>query len=404
MPDELLDRAQWVGWQKQTRGGDETKVPLDVTGGYASATDAATWTTFDEALAYATDGPADGVGYVFSDDDPIVGVDLDKCRNSETGATEAWAQEIIDRLDSYTEVSPSGTGYHILVQGSLLPDGNRTGNLELYEHARFFTMTGDRVDDTPPKVAERTAALAEIHSAYFETPTDAEPPRATQSHTERTQAEPPNETSERGNDLTDDDVIRRASNAANSVKFRRLWGGDTSAYDSRSDADMALCSLLAFWTAGDATQMDRLFRDSGLYRERWDEVHFADGSTYGEKTIERAVSGTSEFYDPTGFSSAVRRSTTRTDLSRRAERDRREKTDSGTAPRETTTPQDGPTDDHLDRLDELQEHLESVLEENERLEAELERERERRRELEAQLEDVADDADDGGWSLFGWFR
>jgi primase-polymerase (primpol)-like protein len=61
---------------------------------------------------------------------------------------------------------------------------------------------------------------------------------------------------------------------------------------------MALCCLLAFWTGGDRTQMDHLFRQSGLLREKWDEVHYADGSTYGEKTIERAIATTSEFYDP----------------------------------------------------------------------------------------------------------
>jgi primase-polymerase (primpol)-like protein len=61
---------------------------------------------------------------------------------------------------------------------------------------------------------------------------------------------------------------------------------------------MALCCLLAFWTGGDRTQMDQLFRQSGLHREKWDEVHYADGSTYGEKTIERAIATTSEFYDP----------------------------------------------------------------------------------------------------------
>jgi len=61
---------------------------------------------------------------------------------------------------------------------------------------------------------------------------------------------------------------------------------------------MALCCLLAFWTGGDHQQIDRLFRQSGLLRDKWDEVHYADGSTYGEKTIERAVASISEFYDP----------------------------------------------------------------------------------------------------------
>jgi primase-polymerase (primpol)-like protein len=93
-------------------------------------------------------------------------------------------------------------------------------------------------------------------------------------------------------------LLKKAQRASNGPKFERLWGGNTGGYESNSEADMALCCLLAFWSGGDQRQMDRLFRQSGLLREKWDEVHFADGSTYGEKTIERAISNTLEFYDP----------------------------------------------------------------------------------------------------------
>ncbi|WP_148415018.1 hypothetical protein [Haloferax sp. KTX1] len=405
LPDELLERDHWVGWRKQTRDGAETKVPVSVNGGYASATDAATWTTFDDALAYATDGAADGVGFVFSTDDPYVGVDLDKCRSRKTGETDEWATEIIDQLASYTEVSPSGTGYHVIVRGSLPPGGNRTGNLELYEDARFFTVTGDHVDETPTTVADRTDELTEIHGAYFET-------QHTQrdQHTSNTDStiQKPSAVDTPGNDLTDEDVVERASNAANGLKFSRLWKGDTSAYDSHSEADMALCSILAFWTGGDAAQIDRLLRDSGLYRKKWDDVHFADGSTYGEKTIERSVSGTSEFYDPSQWSTTAGRSLSRTDSTRdgtgRGDHQPPRKPTSATptdsekiaSARDTST---------LERLRDLQSHLEATLAENERLQAELETERERRRELEAAVAAEGETDESGrGWSLFGWFR
>jgi len=75
-------------------------------------------------------------------------------------------------------------------------------------------------------------------------------------------------------------------------------GGDTSGYESHSEADMALCRLLAFWTGRDRSRMDRLFRQSGLARDKWDEVHYADGSTYGEKTLERAIARTDDVYTP----------------------------------------------------------------------------------------------------------
>ena len=405
LPDDLLDRVQWVGWRKQTRGGDETKVPVDVNGGYASATDETTWTDFDEALAYAQEGNADGVGFVFTDNDPYVGVDLDTCRDSETGEIEDWAQMIIGRLDSYTEISPSGTGYHIIVRGELPPEGNRTGNLELYAHSRYFTVTGDRVDDTPLDVVDRTDELTAIHSAYFETPdneSDSESPQTTVAITQT----PGEDIAPTGNDLTDEDVVERASNARNGLKFSHLWKGDTSAYDSHSEADMALCSMLAFWTGGDAAQMDRVFRNSGLYRGKWDDVHFADGSTYGEKTIERAITGTTEYYDPSQWSSAVRRTGSQTDATRgeRTERqtppdDTKSTTQADVDVSTTTTHDDG----HLDRLNDLHAHLESVLAENDRLQAELEAERERRRELEARVSEVEAE-EDSGWSLFGWFR
>jgi hypothetical protein len=93
-------------------------------------------------------------------------------------------------------------------------------------------------------------------------------------------------------------VLEKATSAKNSAKFERLWNGSTGGYDSHSEADMALCFHLAFWTGGDTAQIDRLFRRSGLMRAKWDEVHFADGSTYGEKTVERAVQRADEFYDP----------------------------------------------------------------------------------------------------------
>ncbi|SEK33730.1 phage NrS-1 polymerase family protein [Haloferax larsenii] len=421
LPDELLDRPQWVGWRTQTAGGNETKIPLDVNGGYASATDASTWTTFDEALAYATAGEADGVGFVFTDEDPYVGVALDACRERETGATEDWAQVIVDRLDSYTEVDPSGSGYHVIVRGSLPPGGDRTGGLELYERARFLTVTGDRVDETPDCAADRTTELTAIYQAYVESGESPDVPSPVDAEGDSTQSTSLAALDAPGNDLTDEMVVKRASNTANSLEFRRLWAGDADAYDSREDADSALCSILAFWTGGDPEQMDRLFRESGLYRGKWDEVHFADGETYGEKLIARALEEATEFYDPSGFSSAVRRTASKGEHDHSDGHDTTR--DVGTASAADADDTAGAhSDDHSDthaadhsgdntgnhsgdrerRLNELQERVESLVEENDRLRDELAEERTRRRELEA-TDDERDD-DDGGWSLFGWFK
>ncbi|KAA0249821.1 MAG: hypothetical protein EDX89_23530 [Acidobacteria bacterium] len=94
------------------------------------------------------------------------------------------------------------------------------------------------------------------------------------------------------------DIVDRASKAQNGARFTRLWSGDWSGeYPSQSEADLALCSMLAFWTQKDAAQIDSLFRQSGLFREKWDERHYGDGRTYGQETIARAVAGCVESYD-----------------------------------------------------------------------------------------------------------
>jgi primase-polymerase (primpol)-like protein len=195
-------------------------------------------------------------------------------------------------------------------------------------------------------------------------------------------ASPPGETSvacdSKGVALDDGVVVEKARSAANGAKFGALYRGSTSGYESQSEADMALCSLLAFWTGGDARQMDRLFRASGLMRGKWDEQHYADGSTYGEKTIERAIAGTSEFYEPSSeATSSPARSTSQASDSAHSSRRAEER---------------------VERIAELETRLREVLDEKEALQADLQRERARREEVEAEL--AAERASDGG--LFSW--
>ncbi|WP_132061069.1 phage NrS-1 polymerase family protein [Halorussus amylolyticus] len=315
LPDELCEREQWVCWKEEERDGKATKIPVTPgSGGFASSTDSETWTELKTALEYVEAGNADGVGFVFTDDDPIVGVDLDDCRDPETEDSDEAARDIIERLDSYTEVSPSGTGYHVLIKGDLPEGRNRRGSFELYETVRFFTVTGNHVDGTPTRVARRQDALVAIHREYVQDTDDnsnAEP-----DHCES--ADEPSATDGSADvdvDLADEELLEKAVNAANGAKFERLWNGNTGGYDSQSEADMALCNLLAFWTGGDQARMDDLFRQSGLLREKWDEVHYADGSTYGEKTIERAVGNTSAFYDPEPRKESTRDSASTADSS-----------------------------------------------------------------------------------------
>ncbi|RLM62603.1 hypothetical protein [Halorubrum sp. Atlit-26R] len=300
IPETLRERDQWVCWREAERDGKPTKIPVTPGGGgFASSTESDTWASFEIALEYTETAHADGVGFVFTDDDPIVGIDLDDCRDPETGDVDERALDIIGRLDSYTEVSPSGTGYHVLISGELPNGRNRRGSVELYDTARFFTVTGDHVDRTPTRVVRRQDALVAIHREYVQD-TDTESASDPEQRGGADEESPTTGAADVNVDLEDEDLLERARNASNGEKFERLWNGNTVGYDSQSEADMALCCLLAFWTGGDRTQMEQLFRQSGLLREKWDEVHYADGSTYGEKTIERAIATTSEFYDPNG--------------------------------------------------------------------------------------------------------
>lgn len=149
IPAELLDLPQWVTWRMELADGKPTKVPYSpATGHKASTTDPGTWGSYEQAVWAAASRGHAGVGFVFSADDPYVGVDLDHCRDPDTGAVEAWALEIVRRLDSYTEVSQSGTGLHIIVRGELPPRGRKKGPIEMYMSGRFFCMTG-RVLEPP---------------------------------------------------------------------------------------------------------------------------------------------------------------------------------------------------------------------------------------------------------------
>lgn len=146
IPDELRRRPQWVVWKYEKRGDDYTKV-LYIAGGVgrAKSTDLMTWRTLEEAVQAlrASSCRYDGIGFVFCSADPFVGVDLDDCRNPETGEIAGWAQKIIDSFGDVVllEASPSGCGVHLITKGTC-KDGINTKSVEVYGQDRFFTVTG----------------------------------------------------------------------------------------------------------------------------------------------------------------------------------------------------------------------------------------------------------------------
>src|SRR5215217_46815 len=142
LPEELRQRHQWVVWKLEERDGKLTKVPyIAGGGGKASSTDSLTWRSFEEVVQALETGRYNGIGFVFSSGDPFAGVDLDDCRDPETGELEEWAQKIVELLGGYAEASPSRRGVHIIVRGKA-PNKKR-GRVEAYSSERFFTVTGE---------------------------------------------------------------------------------------------------------------------------------------------------------------------------------------------------------------------------------------------------------------------
>jgi putative DNA primase/helicase len=279
-PVELARRPQWVAWRLVPREGEPkpTKLPFNArTGRLASTTDPSTWASFEEAGAFCTREHCNGVGYVLSKDDPYVGVDLDGCRDPKSGRIEPWAKEIRSRLNSYTEISPSGTGLRIFVKGELPPYGRRKGKIEIYSQARFLTITGDHVLGFPETIEDRTSELLAWHLEVFGLP----PEERQNGHAPRSPVQ-----------LADADLLLKARSAENGAKFWAIWNGDYSGYGSQSEADLALISHLAFWTGPDPNRLDQLFRSSGLMREKWERQDYRD------RTINKALEGKTEFYDP----------------------------------------------------------------------------------------------------------
>lgn len=289
IPDALRQVDQWVCWRRVSRPDrpKPMKVPIDpATGRSASVADPNTWGSFEAAYRRAEQDCCDGIGFVFASTDPFVGVDLDQCRDPETGAIDNLAQSIIDQVASYTEVSPSGQGIRIVVRGNFPEPGRKQGSVEIYRERHFLTFTGQHLPGTPRTIEERTVELNDIYGRIFSTPRWC----ALTTEMVGLPGEPPPSIRLQSLTLEEITLIEKAKAATNGPKFTKLWQGDWSGYPSQSEADLALCRLLSYWTNGDSVLIDRLFRHSGLFRSKWDAPHLAGGTTYGQATIATAIS------------------------------------------------------------------------------------------------------------------
>jgi Protein of unknown function (DUF3987) len=268
IPEEMRLHDRWVGWRYEVREGKPTKVPINgMTGLPIDATDPKLWKTFADAMEAV--GACDGVGFAMGGS-PYAGADLDKCID-DAGVVAEWAMEIVRRLNSYTEITPSGRGLRVWVRGKLPPGRRRKGQIELYDSGRYFTVSGNHLEGTPTAIAERTPELAELHAETF----PAGRPKARGPAKGGSPIEP-----------GDADLLDRVRRARNGDKFSALYDrGDAAGYASGSEADYALLAHLAFWTDSDAARMERLFGASALGgRGKW-----IDRADYRATSIANAI-------------------------------------------------------------------------------------------------------------------
>ena len=273
IPAAMRAEDRWLLWRTEVRDGKTTKVPYQAKrpSRKASSTDASTWAPFKAAIAAC--GRADGIGFALGD--LWFGIDLDHC--APGGILTDDAQQTIAQVPTYAEYSAFGEGVHLIGRGSLPPGQRKRGPVECYDAGRFFTMTGHRVPGAAADVVECAGAVATWHRRMF---SDAESKPASSGNGHRRMT-----ASVSHDDTT---LLDRAKRARNGAAFSRLWAGDTSGYASHSEADAGLLAMLAFWTGRDPARMDRLFRASGLMREKWNGRRGA--TTWGEQEISRACS------------------------------------------------------------------------------------------------------------------
>jgi putative DNA primase/helicase len=293
IPAVLIERDQWVVFKFATRQGKITKVPAHADGSpiLKGELHAAWGGSYDQVLKTLATGRFDGVGFVILDEDPFCVADMDHCRNRETGELIPWAAVIVNDLGSLTEITPSKEGVRVWIVGQLpdfaknrKPMDDNGGQVELYDHSRFVTVTGDLLPGAPKAINGRHGEL-EALCARLWPPTSANGANGASGARGAYDPSPP---------MSDVEVLDLARKATNGDKVKRLLDGDTSGYGSLSEADPALISLLAFYTQ-DTEQLDRLYRGSKLYREKWDRAD------YRERTLSFVLDNLTETYQPGGM-------------------------------------------------------------------------------------------------------
>lgn len=279
IPAELKRYNNWICWQAFSSPTKDDPAHIGkrpicaMTGAFASSTNPDTWCDYDTAVRASE--RYSGIGFVFTNT-PFFGVDLDKIDDAleafKNGNADNIVSEFVYCLHSYAELSQSGKGIHIICHGSLPSGGRHKGNVEMYETGRFFTMSGKVLTDYP--ITDCTDSIKALHEKYIgggSTPIQPKAPAPLENMT---------------GDISE--ILGKLRSSKQGALFNDLMAGNfENHYKSHSEADIALCNILAFWLKRDADAIDKVFRSSGLMRDKWDRKQ--SGSTYGALTVQKAV-------------------------------------------------------------------------------------------------------------------
>ncbi|MSE19763.1 DNA primase [Lactobacillus parabuchneri] len=287
IPAELKQLKRWGVYKKIWKPERKkfTKIPINpMTGNGGKTNDESTWTDFKTALAAVSRLNLDGLAFYFKP--PYIGIDVDNVADDieefTHGDTDNIVSDFMKHTNSYSEISLSGKGLHIIVKGTINGEKRRHKNCEMYEDGRFFAMTGNFFGN-PDNNLIREVNVDYLYKKYIE----PESKVVDLFHPSTVKA----------NDLATNDIIKAAATSRSGERFQRLYRGEWEGlYSSQSEADMSFANDLAFWTAKDFGKMDEIFRSSGLMRDKYDEKH--GKTTYGVGLLNKAIADTSRTYQP----------------------------------------------------------------------------------------------------------
>lgn len=298
IPEEMKKFNNWVLYklvEDAKRPGHKQKKPYSITGSMAKANDAKTWASWEDALKAYQCRDFDGLGFEFGGSG-LVGVDIDGCIDANGTITEA-ARYVLDTIDSYAEISQSGSGVHIICRGSMPGQKHRKGAFEMYANGRFFALTGNVIKGHED-IADAQQGLQVVYDTFIDTQpqlkdTAKDCPAGKQAAITAIGVAGSRFTCDA---LTEEEIINIISNGLckGGSRLQKLWAGDWSDYRSQSEADAALCAALAFYCRRDAAMIDGIFRKSKLYREKWNESR--NGSNYGYITVDAACRSCQKMY------------------------------------------------------------------------------------------------------------